>query len=97
MEEGCQVFIKEEADEHEDAKEGNPASSSGSADTDKQVNRDFIFYFIIYFYKIDVHSSQFFQASRESCQVFIKEQNIEETKDSASCINSIDCGDPLAR
>jgi len=37
MEEGCQVFIQEEADEHEDAKEGNPASSAGSADTDKQV------------------------------------------------------------
>ncbi len=91
------MFIKEEADEHEDAKVGNPVSSSGTADTDKQVNRDFIFYIIIYFYKIDVHSSQFFQASRESCQVFTKEQNIEETKGSTSCINSIDCGDPLAR
>jgi hypothetical protein len=97
MEEGCQVFIKEEADEHEDAKAGNPASSSGSDDTDKQVNRDFIFYIIIYFYKIDVHSSQFFQASKENCQVFIKEENIEETKDSGSCINSIDCGDLLPR
>ncbi len=54
------MFIKEEADEHEDAKAGNPASSSGSADTDKQVNRDFIIYIIIYIYNIDVHSSQFF-------------------------------------
>jgi hypothetical protein len=35
MEEGCQIFIKEESDEHEDAKEGNPASSH------KHVNRDF--------------------------------------------------------
>ncbi len=46
------MFIKEEADEHEDAKAGNPASSSGSDDTDKQVNRDFIFYIIIYFIKL---------------------------------------------
>ncbi len=47
MEEECQVFIKEEAYEHEYAKEGNPASSSSTADTDKQVNSGF---YILYYY-----------------------------------------------